>query len=806
MGVRTSSNSRKIGREAACLALIGLLTVLYFWPVLFGEKSLYLTDFLFLAVPQAQMTVEALSAGEIPHWEPRMDFGYPYQADPHSLVFYPLLPLLFAAPIVQAFNLFISAHFLLGAALLFALLRRWGVERLPAILGALTYAFGGYMLGATGVLMIQRGSVWLPLPALMFDYYQERGGLRWIAATAAALALQGSGSDPQFLLFSVVLMAMIPLVSPNARWRGVRDWLGGIAGSSALAIGLLACQYVPVLHLLLNSDRAGGLGGSELGLFAVDPWNLLSALFALPFPDPREVSYYLSFHHGSPPILYTFYLGAPVLLLVVCGMAYRPRVDPVGVVRHGLAGPVMGLGIVFCICLSVGDRLPVFRWVLEVVPLLKIFRYPIKYYALAAFWISVLAAFGLQGMLTGSAGCRRMLVGAGSSLLVLISALMAAVWAGGDDLARVWLTGSAEPGGSAAASVAALQSAWFAGIAFAWGMVGLCLILIWAARSGRIPLRTAIVGIAILAIFDLISTTRTQLALIDRDLIEKPPAAIQYMPSPEAGRPPPRFASYLPDQLLFQDEWTHTQIVLLRYQLMKNLCGVRFDLNCLGPSATLRTRTNVRYSEIAPLLGSAELDLFQAKVGAGRTLRVYYSPIFAGPGRVAGRSGPLLVQELTDVMPRAFIAGQATPVEADLTPEQSKAAIWTLPDRTLFEPAKDAPSPGPLVPDSIGSCRIAHYGRHRVQIDFELKGRGLLVLLDAPFPLWRATVDGEERPIHRVAGLFRGVEVREGESSLEMAYEPRPFRVGVAISLCFLIFWLTLVVRPAAWRAPQAKL
>ncbi|MBI4872055.1 MAG: YfhO family protein, partial [Candidatus Riflebacteria bacterium] len=91
------------------------------------------------------------------------------------------------------------------------------------------------------------------------------------------------------------------------------------------------------------------------------------------------------------------------------------------------------------------------------------------------------------------------------------------------------------------------------------------------------------------------------------------------------------------------------------------------------------------------------------------------------------------------------------------------------------------------VPASIRGCRLVSYARNRVEIDFDLEGKGLLVLLDAFYPGWRATVDGRERPIHRVAGLFRGVQVTGGEHRLVMTYEPRPFRVGATISLLALL-------------------
>jgi uncharacterized membrane protein YfhO len=89
-----------------------------------------------------------------------------------------------------------------------------------------------------------------------------------------------------------------------------------------------------------------------------------------------------------------------------------------------------------------------------------------------------------------------------------------------------------------------------------------------------------------------------------------------------------------------------------------------------------------------------------------------------------------------------------------------------------------------------------------VTIDFEVTGRGLLVLLDSWYPGWKARVDGQERPIYQVDGLFRGVEVADGERRLEITYEPWPFRVGAAVSLLGLLLTLGAMVWPASKPRP----
>ena len=80
------------GADLRWLGVLWVAAILFFWPVLFGGQSFYFRDTLSYYYPAASLTSAALRAGEIPLWEPGVGLGYPYLADPHSMVFYPLTP------------------------------------------------------------------------------------------------------------------------------------------------------------------------------------------------------------------------------------------------------------------------------------------------------------------------------------------------------------------------------------------------------------------------------------------------------------------------------------------------------------------------------------------------------------------------------------------------------------------------------------------------------------------------------------------------------------------------------------------
>src|SRR5207302_4358964 len=91
-------------RDAAWIGLVWLAAVLFYWPVLFGGLSFYFRDTLSIYYPQAFVTASALRSGQVPLWEPSIGLGYPFQSDPHSMVGYPLTPLLLLLPFPRSYD------------------------------------------------------------------------------------------------------------------------------------------------------------------------------------------------------------------------------------------------------------------------------------------------------------------------------------------------------------------------------------------------------------------------------------------------------------------------------------------------------------------------------------------------------------------------------------------------------------------------------------------------------------------------------------------------------------------------------
>ena len=85
-----------------------------------------------------------------------------------------------------------------------------------------------------------------------------------------------------------------------------------------------------------------------------------------------------------------------------------------------------------------------------------------------------------------------------------------------------------------------------------------------------------------------------------------------------------------------------------------------------------------------------------------------------------------------------------------------------------------------------GEAVISEYSFNRVTVRATSANAGLLVLTDLYYPGWTASVNGKEKPIHKVNNLARGVEVDKGENTIVFTYRPKSFTTGAAMSIAGL--------------------
>lgn len=157
-------------------------------------------------------------------------------------------------------------------------------------------------------------------------------------------------------------------------------------------------------------------------------------------------------------------------------------------------------------------------------------------------------------------------------------------------------------------------------------------------------------------------------------------------------------------------------------------------------------------------------------------------------------SGDVKVYENLDLLPRARLVYRTLPVD------DPAAALAVVADAT-FDPAQVAVVEADLAldasPASTGDAEIVLYSPERIVIRTTSDAAALLVLADADYPGWTATVDGAPAEIVRTNVLLRGVAVPPGEHDVEMRYRPSHWPQALWFGA---LGWLGLAL---LWLAPS---
>ncbi len=157
-----------------------------------------------------------------------------------------------------------------------------------------------------------------------------------------------------------------------------------------------------------------------------------------------------------------------------------------------------------------------------------------------------------------------------------------------------------------------------------------------------------------------------------------------------------------------------------------------------------------------------------------------FQPLALPPYRLIF-SGDVKIYENLDAQPRAFMVYDWRAVEDVSAAVAIMGAAEFDPQRTGVVVGGNVPDPPPS--SGRGSVGILTYRPESVSLHVSTDAAGLLVLTDAFYPGWEATIGGKPTPVRQVDGLFRGVFLPAGEHEVVLSFRPDSFRWGVLLSL-----------------------
>jgi hypothetical protein len=135
------------------------------------------------------------------------------------------------------------------------------------------------------------------------------------------------------------------------------------------------------------------------------------------------------------------------------------------------------------------------------------------------------------------------------------------------------------------------------------------------------------------------------------------------------------------------------------------------------------------------------------------------------------------------MLPRAYLA------TARCVPDEASARSLILsrafrPGRDVaLECPPDAPRDEAPPAGELGQVRFVQYAPEEVELDVEARAPAVLVLSDAYYGGWSASVDGQPAPILPANVAVRGVRVPEGNHRVRFTYRTPGQGLGALISL-----------------------
>lgn len=350
-------------------------------PLFFGD-ALYFRDLQIFFAPMKHFLATALAGGTLPLWNPSLQMGSPFLADPQAGVLYPpsLLFLFFDVARGMAFSLMV--HLTLAQAGLFALARHQGFDRSAALAGALAYGLGGWMLSSVNMLTLAHSAAWAPWTVLVFERMWRQPTAERLLATAVVLAMQMFSGWPEMFLMLALILLVRRLAQPGLwDWR----WLAASLAAGLIAAGLFAPQGLASWEAFHQSVRVGGMREDQLFEFSATAGQWRSLLLP-PTLGSDDWDILATFVDGHVPIFLSLYLGWVALALVLISL--------LGPLRH-LA---VWLGLVGCgVFLALGNANPVAMVLLRQV---NIFRSPEKWLFLVHLGVCMLLVAGCARLLS----------------------------------------------------------------------------------------------------------------------------------------------------------------------------------------------------------------------------------------------------------------------------------------------------------------------------------------------------------------------------------------------------------------------
>ena len=787
--------------DLASSVVLIFIGILFFSDVLFSSKNFYFRDILNFHYPLRKVLIAAYARGEFPLWNPFIYLGQPLLANPNCMAFYPTNLLHLFLSFNYAFKLHFILHPLLAGLGAYILQRKLGILPLVSFGGALIYEFSGTVLSFLNLYNIVPAVALLPWIGWSFLRSIESRSRKRLLLFGLLLVLQVIAFEPLLFLCVVLLLAalaLIHLLQSDNRGAAVRGILRTGAIGGVFAFALAAIQVFPALELIPLCARGARYDYSTSSAWSMHPADLanlgVSNLFGSPYTVNASHYWGERFHESREPYLVSFFVGSSALLLASFSFLSHRRL---------LQRTLVGL-FVIASGMALGRFNPFFHWLYERLFLIRLGRYPSKYFLLGTLALAVLASLGLEVVLTcgedDSSRRRRLRLPAIAGIIA--SAACLGLWIylrGHPEALDGWMRSMIEPGILSLKDLGVITAQFLASIRYLTLFLSLSSVLVLVSSIWPRPILTASLLILVTGAELLPANLRLSALISDADVdyvseveeyvAKNGPREPFRVSSPTALHPMPNLKLRVPNP-------SRAWLTLFNRRTGQPFYGITEGIQYSPDRSVdqLNTRDSEDMWKALVRLPEATALTLLGKLNTPMLLsleeihdpRVQLIATFDTHSDVQ-----LKLYWLNNAVARAyFVSGvQYAPIHREAL------EIYLRPDfpygnTIVMENPYGISRPGET---GAGSARVLDYQDQRVLCEVQAQVPGYLVLLDSYYPGWHAYVDGSEVEILRANFAFRAVAVPPGKHRVEYIYRPRLFYAGLTLTVLAALTGIALL-------------
>lgn len=357
------------------LAILGIFSLLRFYPFLFG-KTLYFGDNYSLMVPGKIFTAQWLSQGILPLWNPYIFAGVNWIADINQSVLYFSTFLFWWFSPATALNLSIFLHTIGTGIGMYFFAKRLFPERWQAILAATMWMFSTQVSGSSNNLTTIQSIAWIPWILYVGSLVHTSIAARGIFALL--VLSQFLSGYPQHVIYTI---AMSVIFSSWEMWKKttLKKWAVSWLITGTITFFVTTVAWLPFAESLLGSTRMiQSTTQAQVG--SLDPRMLPKMLLTYIFDNPVAGMKWGPAWSGQPNVLfYVTWLG---LIALSYSLFFWKKTKTDLVVFSAV---VVGSTLVF----SFGKYLPFFEQIQQIIPLLRVGRYPSMVLMFTNLWLIV---------------------------------------------------------------------------------------------------------------------------------------------------------------------------------------------------------------------------------------------------------------------------------------------------------------------------------------------------------------------------------------------------------------------------------